>query len=72
MTFTSKKIKDLLFTREGSRTITCDEFYVHTNIVQIQAEVSEIAFLSAQENIIKKKLTEIEEFWKKNKVKFIG
>mgnify|MGYP000890619073 CR=1 FL=1 len=34
--------------------------------------MAEIAFLSAQENIIKKKLTEIEDFWKKTKVKFIS
>ncbi len=48
MIFKVKKIKDLIFTREGSRTITCDDFYENTNITDIEGEVSEIAFLSAQ------------------------
>ena len=72
MTFKVKKIKDLLFTREGERNITCEDLYTTTNIKDIENELAEIAFLSSQENIIKKQLSEVEDFWKKNKVKFIS
>lgn len=45
---------------------------VETNVVEIEDEISEIVFLSAQESIVKGQLLEIEEYWRKVKLRMIS
>lgn len=45
---------------------------IETNVIDIEDQISEIVFLSAQESFVKGQLVEIEEYWRKSKLKLIS
>lgn len=63
---------ETLFTREGKTKISCSQLILETNVVEIEDQISEIVFLSAQESIVKGQLIEIEEYWRKAKLRMIS
>lgn len=63
---------EALFTREGKTKISCSQLILETNVVEIEDQISEIVFLSAQESIVKGQLIEIEEYWRKAKLRMIS
>ena len=51
---------DLMFSKDSKNTITPQRIIRETNLTEIESQLSELVFLSSQENVVKTQMSEIE------------